>query len=165
MPPDHWIHDKAVGGGRIIGEVCHFVDLVMYLAGSKIERIVASALYDPHQLQDTLVVSLSFENGSTASISYFSNGNKSLAKERLEIYSNGCTAIIDDFKKLTIYADKTSVHKLRRQDKGHVEEVARYLKAVREGTPTPIPFEEIELSMRATFKILESIQTRQMVTV
>ncbi len=161
VPPDHWIHDARLGGGRIIGEVCHFVDLARHLAGGAITRVAAHAMADPHDLRDTLTVSLGFANGSTASLAYFSNGNKSLSKEYLEVFCGGRVGILDDFRRLTIYADKVSKVKNRKQDKGHRAEAARFLEAVRTGTPPPIPFEEIYDSTRATLKILESIQTRE----
>ena len=160
MSPDHWIHDERLGGGRILGEVCHFVDLARHLAGAAITSVAAHAMTDPHGLQDTLTTSLGFENGSTATIAYFSNGNKNVSKEHLEVFSGGHIAILDDFKYLTHYGDKISKTKNRKQDKGHLEEAAHFLQAVRAGRPTPIPFEEIYDSTRATFKILESIQTR-----
>lgn len=165
VPADHWIHDKRHGGGRIIGEVCHFVDLARHLAGSTITNVAANAMSDPHELQDTLTVSLGFENGSTASIAYFSNGNKSLRKEYLEVFCGGQVAILDDFRRLTVYADRVSSVKSRNQDKGHREEITRFLHAVRTGAPAPIPFGEIYDSTRATLKILESIQTRETVEI
>lgn len=165
LPADHWIHDKLLGGGRIIGEVCHFVDLARHLAGAAITSVASHTMADPHNLQDTLTVSLGFENGSTASIAYFSNGNKNLNKEYLEVFCGGRVAILDDFKRLTVYADKVFKAKSRNQDKGHREEAASFLQAVRTGTPAPIPFSEIYDSTRATLKILESIQTRETVEV
>lgn len=161
VPPDHWIHDKHHGGGRVIGEVCHFVDLARYLTGASITSVAAHAMSDPHDLQDTLTVSLGFENGSTASIAYFSNGNKNLRKEYLEVFCGGRVAILDDFRRLTIYADRITRVKSRNQDKGHREEISRFLHAVRTGASAPIPFEEIYDSTRATLKILESIQTQE----
>lgn len=163
VPPEHWIHDPAVGGGRIVGEVCHFVDLLAFLAGAPIVHVTADALADPHGLNDTLVVGLRFENGSVASLAYCSNGHKRLAKERLEVFAGGRTAVLDDFRRLTLYADKVTTHRLRRQDKGHDEEVARFLDAVRAGGPTPIPYDEIEQTMRATFAIEAALRRREAV--
>lgn len=164
VPVDHWVHDKDVGGGRIIGEVCHFVDLVMFLAGAKITAISANVMQEPNNLLDTVVINLSFNNGSIANISYFSNGNKKLEKEYLEVFSNGQVAIIDDFKKLKIYSNKVSQSKLSSQDKGHFEEVKQFLQCIKEGRPSPISFEDIYLSSLATFKILESIKTNKTIS-
>lgn len=156
--PDHWIHDKNIGGGRIIGEVCHFVDLAAFLANSKINSVSANAIQDAHHLNDTLVINLSFENGSVASISYFSNGNKQLSKEYLEIFAGGQVMIIDDFKQMKIYGKNTKEFNLSKQDKGHKTEVSLFLNSVRSGKSSPIPFDDIYNSMLATFKIEESVK-------
>ena len=161
VPPNHWIHDKEIGGGRIIGEVCHFVDLAMFLANAKIRSVCANVLEEPHHLLDTLVINLGFANGSIASISYFSNGNSKLKKEHLEIFSAGQVAVVEDFAAMRVYNHKVSRSKLMRQDKGHRAEIRGFLTAIREGLPTPVPFEEIYLTTFTTFKILESIRTRQ----
>lgn len=161
LPSDHWIHDKEIGGGRIIGEVCHFVDLAMFIASSSITNVSALPTEDPRGLGDTLIINLGFENGSIASISYFSNGHKRLNKEYLEVFSGGQVAVIDDFKKMTIYSKNISKIKLSKQDKGHSEEVRNFINSIKEGLPTPIPFEEIYLSTLATFKILESIRNKK----
>ena len=163
LPPDHWIHDERLGGGRIIGEVCHFVDLAQYLAGASVTSVAAHAMDDPHGLQDTLTVSLGFENGSTASIAYFSNGSKRLSKESVEVFCGGHVAVLDDFKRLTLYTDTVSKKKRWKQDKGHEEEAKRFLTAVRTGGTTPIPFEEIYNSMHATLSILDALRERRTV--
>jgi len=164
VPVDHWVHDKDVGGGRIIGEVCHFVDLAMFLAGAKITTVSAHVMQKSNNLFDTLVINLSFDNGSIANISYFSNGSKKLEKEYLEVFSNGKVAAIDDFKKMKLYSNKVSQHKLARQDKGHSEEVKQFLQCIKKGRPAPISFEDIYLSTLATFKILESIKTNKTIS-
>lgn len=163
LPHDHWIHDPRVGGGRIVGEVCHFVDLARHLAGAPVSSVAAHAMDDPHGLQDTLTVSLGFANGSTASIAYFSNGSKALSKEHLEVFCAGRAAVLDDFRRLTLYADRASTEKLRSQDKGHRAEAARFLEAVRTGGPTPIPFDEIYDATRATLSVLEALRERRVV--
>ncbi|MGA7304860.1 MAG: bi-domain-containing oxidoreductase, partial [Rhodothermales bacterium] len=139
--PNHWIHDAKVGGGRIIGEVCHFIDLASYIAGSRVISVGAQAMADPDGLNDTLVLTMGFSNGSTAAISYFSNGNSRLPKERLEVFCAGETAVLDDFRTLTVYGDKTRTHRLRKQDKGHAEEIRLFLDAVSSGGPAPIAFD------------------------
>ena len=155
VPADHWIHDPSIGGGRIIGEVCHFIDLCMHLARSPLSELSAHRMDDGGGLMDTVVISMAFRNGSTASLSYFSNGNKLVSKEYLEVFGSGMTAILDDFKTLTIYgksASKTSGN----QDKGHQSEIAEFLQAIQNGQPSPIPAEELFLITLATFKVLES---------
>jgi polar amino acid transport system substrate-binding protein len=161
LPPDHWIHDPHLGGGRIVGEVCHFVDLARHLAGAPPTSVAAHALDDPHGLQDTLTVSLGFENGSTASVAYFSNGSKALGKEHLEVFCAGRAFVLDDFARLTTYDDRALTEKLRAQDKGHREEAARFLQAIRYGRPTPIPFGELYESTRATLAVLDALRERR----
>lgn len=159
IPADHWIHNPEIGGGRIIGEVCHFIDLAMHLTGSRVKNVSALSLDDPSKLQDTTVINLSFQNGSIANISYFSNGNKNLDKEFLEVFSGGIVAVVDDFKTLNIYG-KTTVKMTSAQDKGHKNEVLAYLNAVKKGQPAPIAFNEIYLSTFVTLKVLESIRLK-----
>ena len=164
LPPDHWVHDPEEGGGRIVGEVCHFVDLVQFLAGSRPDSLAAHAMNDIEGLRDTLTLNMGFANGSTASIAYFSNGNKKLAKERLEIFSAGQVSVIDDFKSMSIYGQRYDKMRLRKQDKGHTEQIERFLSAIRTGIPAPIPIEDVYLSMLTTFKVEESISRQQMVS-
>lgn len=157
VSPEHWIHNPQIGGGRIIGEVCHFIDLCTFLAGSPITSISAQAIQDPFQLNDTLNVSLYFKNGSIATIAYFSNGNKEVSKEYLEVYSQGWVAVMDDFRELTLYGKKKTNEK-GNQDKGHKNQIKQFIKSIEKGKPSPIPFEEIYHSTLATFKVLESIK-------
>jgi predicted dehydrogenase/threonine dehydrogenase-like Zn-dependent dehydrogenase len=157
VPADHWIHDKNIGGGRILGEVCHFIDLAAYLAGAKIKSVAANSLEDPNGLTDTLNISLAFANGSIAGISYFSNGNKELDKEYLEVFAGGVVLQLNDFKELVVYGKSKKASGLGKQDKGHRQEVAAFIDSIRNGGPAPIPFEEIYDSMRATFKVQESL--------
>jgi predicted dehydrogenase/threonine dehydrogenase-like Zn-dependent dehydrogenase len=156
VAPDHWVHDKNIGGGRIIGEACHFIDLCMHLAGSHITSVSARNMKDPRANNDSVVISLQFANGSIASVSYFSNGNKSLPKEYLEVFSGGVVHVIDDFKSLKTFG-KTMKEVKGTQDKGHKSEVETFMSAITKGNPSPIPFSELYLTTLATFKSLESI--------
>jgi polar amino acid transport system substrate-binding protein len=162
IPADHWIQNKELGGGRIIGEVCHFIDLCMYIAGSPITSVSANAIDDAQKHNDTLVINLSFTNGSVANISYFSNGNKLVSKEYLEVFGSGIIGIVDDFKELKIYG-KSEKKYSSAQDKGHNGEVAAFCEAIKKGKPTPISFDEIYTSTLATFKVLESVAMKGMV--
>jgi predicted dehydrogenase/threonine dehydrogenase-like Zn-dependent dehydrogenase len=164
LPGEHWVNDTEVGGGRIIGEVCHFMDLAYFYAGSKIKSVQASEIISTNSIQDTLVISLNFENGSIATINYFSNGNKKLAKEYIEVHCNGVSAIINDFKRMTIYGKKTVDYKLKKQDKGHRAEMEQFIKAIRNGSPSPIPFDELYHSTLTTFKVMESLNSGEMVS-
>jgi polar amino acid transport system substrate-binding protein len=164
IPADSWIQDMDFGGGRIIGEVCHFVDLLTFLNGSLPSLMHAQSMKDPRNLQDVVNVSLSYENGSIGTISYLANGDKALPKERVEIYGHGCTAVIDDFKSLSIYSGgKKKEKKHLSQDKGQKAEVRTFLDAIVQGTAGPIPFTEIYSTSKVTFGILESIRTSQAV--
>ena len=146
MPAGHWVNDPDLGGGRIIGEACHFIDLAMHLAGSPTASVSADAMCDADNLNNTVVINLKMQNGSAASISYFANGNKRVSKECIEIFCAGKVAVIDDFSQLTLYSDKIKKIKYK-QDKGHRTCVQTFLKAIKAGKPCPVPFEESYLSM------------------
>lgn len=161
VPQDSWIQDPDMGGGRIIGEVCHFVDTLYYLAGSPPASLWAAAMDDAPALLDTLNVSLRFQNGSIAAIAYYANGDKGLPKERLEVFANGCSMIVDDYRKLTVHSHgKKREQKRLSQDKGQKQEVRAFIDAVLKGEGSPIPFEEIYNVSHVAFKIVESIQTQ-----
>jgi predicted dehydrogenase len=103
MPKDHWVQDKEIGGGRIIGEVCHFIDLVMFLSGSKINFINAVSMDNNPYLMDTLSINMGFENGTIGSICYFSNGANSLPKENIEVFYANKVMVVDDFREVKTY--------------------------------------------------------------
>jgi len=157
MPAGHWVNDPETGGGRIIGEACHFIDLAMYLAGSPIVSVYAAGFSENAGTIDTVTVNLKFANGSVAAVNYLANGNKKLDKEYIEVFCNGTAAIIDDFRKLSIYGNKDTVMK-GKQDKGHLNELLAFTKAIKEGQPAPIPLDELIVSTRATFNVLRSIK-------
>ncbi|MBL7924703.1 MAG: Gfo/Idh/MocA family oxidoreductase [Bacteroidia bacterium] len=154
---DHWIHDPKTGGGRIVGEVCHFIDYCSFLTGSKISEVSALAMKDPSGLQDTVSISLKFENGSIASIAYFSNGNKDVSKEYLEVYNGGLIAQLDDFKELKISGSRIKKKYSGNQDKGHRAEIDAFIHSIEEGKAAPIAFDELYNSTLSTFLVLESI--------
>jgi len=166
IPSDSWIQDMEIGGGRIVGEVCHFIDFLTYVNGSLPDNVYASAIPDPTGMEDTINVNLNFKNGSIGTISYFANGPKSLFKEYVEVYKTGVTAILKDFKELEIYGSgKTFKKSLISQDKGQKIMVKAFLDSVKNGKPSPIPFEEIYAITLTTFKIIESIRTKQAVKI
>jgi predicted dehydrogenase len=157
LPSDHWVHDPEVGGGRIVGEACHFIDLVQHLTDSRIKSVAANSVRTAENLMDNVSISLELHDGSIATISYFSNGSKQVAKEYLEVFSSGKTAIIDDFKTLTLAGAK--VQKADgKQDKGYNQEVSRFVESITKGEEAPIAAEELFLSTLASFKVIESIQ-------
>jgi len=161
VPKEHWVQDKEIGGGRIIGEACHFIDLVMFLSGSKINSLSAVSMVNNPYMMDTLTINMGFDNGSIGSICYFSNGVNSCPKEYLEVFYANKIYIMDDFKELTTYGSSTSSEKLGKQDKGHAQEVKEFIQAVEAGKPCPISWEEVYDSTKATFDVIESIKTKQ----
>jgi polar amino acid transport system substrate-binding protein len=162
VQPDSWIQDAETGGGRIVGEVCHFVDFLTFISGSLPVSVHATAMADANHLHDTVNINLAYRNGSIGTISYLANGDRSLPKERVEVFASGCTAVLDDFKLLTLHSgNKKRQKKLAIQDKGQKAEVREFLKGVRRGTPPPIPYDELISTSFVTFKILESIATGQ----
>jgi len=166
IPADSWIQDKEIGGGRIIGEVCHFIDYLTFLNGSLPDSVYATAVPDPAGLEDTVNISLTFKNGSIGAISYFANGSKSLFKEYIEVYRVGITGVLRDFKELEIYGSGRPFKKsLLSQDKGQKQMIGDFVNAVRQGKPSPISFEEIYSATLTTFKIIESIKAHQRITI
>ncbi len=155
---DNWIQDLEIGGGRILGEVCHFIDYLTYVNGSLPVKVSASALPDANQLNDTLNILIQFQNGSSGVVAYYANGSKSMTKEYLEVFSSGISATINDFKELKIFANgKTRKIKFFNQNKGQKEMVKAFIKALLTGGKAPIPFEEIVSVSKASFKIIESV--------
>jgi predicted dehydrogenase/threonine dehydrogenase-like Zn-dependent dehydrogenase len=166
IPLDSWIQDKDIGGGRIVGEVCHFVDLLGFINGSSPEYINATAMSSPDGMDDTLNVNLKYINGSIGTISYFSNGSKSLFKEYIEVYQAGMTGVIRNFKELEIFGNGKKVKKrLMVQEKGQKNMLKALVDAIKEGKESPIGFEDIYLTTKATFKIVESIKTNKSIRI
>lgn len=161
LPAEHWVNDPKIGGGRIVGEACHFIDLAMFLAGAKITSVNAEAINDPDNLNNTVSINLSFENGSIANISYFSNGSKKLPKEQIEVFCGGVVIEIEDFNVMRIYSNRIKKLKYKKQDKGHREQLKQYINSIKTGAPAPISFEDCYHSTLATFKVLESIKSKR----
>ncbi len=142
LPPDHWTLDPAIGGGRIIGEACHFLDLLRFLAGHSITDTATHVMRG--NSHDTVTITIGFADGSLGTIHYFTNGSKAFPKERLEVFAAGRVLQLDNYRVLTGYGWKDfSREKLWRQDKGQQACAQAYLDAVRAGAPTPIPLDEI----------------------
>lgn len=158
VPADHWVNDPETGGGRIIGEGCHFVDLAIFLAGSPVVSVSASEVKSRQNLLDSFIATLRFRNGSAASITYLSNGNKDVSKELIEVFCDGTVSRIDDFRKLEFFG-KRSFRSGSSRDKGHRNELKAFTEAISKGLPSPIPFEQLYHTSLVTFKIIESIQT------
>jgi len=160
LPPDHWVHDPEQGGGRILGEVCHFVDFLMFLASSSPVEVQASSLANPGQYSgDNVVVSLRFANGSQGTIGYLANGDKSFSKERVEVFGGGAVAVLEDFRRLELVrrGKKQTMRARWRQDKGHRGECEALANAIRTGQAVPIPFDQIVGATLATLRIQDSL--------
>jgi predicted dehydrogenase len=160
IPEESWIQDSEFGGGRIIGEVCHFVDTLTYMSGSLPVSVYAGTIDDPNNRNDTMSITITYQNGSIGNILYLTNGDKCLPKEHVEVFSHGATAILDDFKILTIYSNgKKKRKKHLSQDKGQKNEITQVVNAILKGAFELIPFEDIYSTSMVTFKINESIRT------
>lgn len=155
LPADHWTQDPDVGGGRIIGEACHFIDLLRFLAGSPIAT--HSRLAMTSAKGDTLSLQLGFADGSIGTVHYFANGCKAFPKERLEVFAAGRVLQLDNFRKLRGFSwPGFSKMNLWRQDKGQGACAKAFVDAVRQGGPAPIPFEEIIESSRVSILLAGS---------
>jgi len=166
IPKESWIQDRETGGGRIVGEACHFIDFLTFLNGSLPVSLFAVALREPGGVSDTVQITISFLNGSVGTVSYCANGEKSFPKERLELFSSGCTAVIDDFRNAVIHGKSgKKERKLLSQDKGQRHEVSAFIENVRTGGNPLIPFEEIYAVMLATLRVDESLRTGQSVRI
>ena len=152
IPADHWTQDRAVGGGRIVGEACHFIDLLRFLAGSPIAAHHVQAMSG-----DTATVALSFADGSIGTVHYFANGSKAFPKERLEVFSGGRILQLDNFRRLAGFG-WPGFRKLNlwRQDKGQGACADAFARAVEQGGEAPIPFEQLLEVSRATVEIAEA---------
>jgi predicted dehydrogenase/threonine dehydrogenase-like Zn-dependent dehydrogenase len=160
IPAQSWVHDMEVGGGRIIGEACHFIDMCAYLTGSVVRAVCMNAMgTNPEENTDNASILLSYENGSNAVINYFANGSKSYSKERLEVYSNERTLIMDNWRKLTGFGFKGFSSMSSGQDKGHAAQFALLQKLVKESGGPLIPLNEIVNTTLASFAAIESLKT------
>jgi predicted dehydrogenase/threonine dehydrogenase-like Zn-dependent dehydrogenase len=162
IPQTHWTQDPEHGGGRIIGEACHFVDLLTFLTGSTAVRVYAAPLSnDGRYNEDNLHITLQFENGSVGTITYLANGDKSVPKERVEVFAAGSVAVLDDFRSLELTREgkRDRITSKLRQDKGHRGEWEAFTDAIRTGAASPIPFRDIVATTLATFRALDSART------
>jgi predicted dehydrogenase len=161
LPHRHWLLDADSGGGRLLGEACHFIDFSCFVAGARPVEIDARALDAPHADtgHQSFRIELSFENGATAGIDYLSGGDSSLAKERIEIHRSGTSVVIYDFRSASLHrAGKRRTKNWSARDKGHTGEMKAFLEAVRTGSPTPIPEDESILSTALTLAAARSIR-------
>lgn len=156
IPASHWTQDQAEGGGRLVGEACHLIDLARFLVGSPVVSLASVGLDQPGQggPTDTASTLLSFEDGSIATVNYFANGSKRYPKERVEVFAGGRILVNDNFRTLRAYGwPGVRTFRVRHQDKGHAAGMAAFVTAVKAGGPAPIPLAEVlevtEVSLRA----------------
>ena len=158
IPQDHWVQQNSSGGGRIVGELCHFVDWARCVVGCGIVSVAANALPDGARYnRDNVVATLTFRDGSIANISYLANGDRSVPKEQFEVFCEGKVGRITDFCTLELARSGKSRRTRARQDKGHDREIELTVEAMRRGGCSPIPFEELVEVSEATLAIEEAI--------
>jgi len=162
VPSDHWVQSVEEGGGRIIGEVCHFVDLCQYICRSGFKSVFAQNI-GGDKLRDNISILIKFHDGSVANISYLANGDSSYPKERIEIFCQNSIAVIDDFRSLEFIREGKREKEKRHQDKGHQKQIVLWLQSIAESASIPVPFEESVNSSIATFMIHESLNKGEIV--
>ena len=161
IPREMWVHDLEIGGGRIIGEACHFIDLCSFLAGSEVVAVCMNALGEnPEENTDNASILLRYANGTNAVINYFANGSKSYAKERVEVFSQERVLVLDNWRKLTGYGFKGFSSMKAGMDKGQKRQFTLLNERIREGGEPLIPFEGILNTTKATFACITSLKER-----
>jgi predicted dehydrogenase/threonine dehydrogenase-like Zn-dependent dehydrogenase len=161
IPKNHWTQQAEIGGGRIIGEVCHFIDLMQYFTDSEPVKVFAESISSNNikiTTEDNVAIIVKFANGSVGNLTYLANGDKSMPKERIEVFGGENIGVINDFRSGTFFRNG-KITKLKSSGKGHKEEISAFLDAVTEGKECPISFRSICLTTLTTFKILDSLST------
>jgi predicted dehydrogenase/threonine dehydrogenase-like Zn-dependent dehydrogenase len=159
LPPQHWVNDPEQGGGRILGEMCHFVDLLSFICGSR--PVSVGAKGGASSGSQDVTATIEFADGSIGTIAYICSGDIAFSKERIEVFRGGAVAVLDDFRRLDlIRRGKKKIFRSRlRQDKGHKSEWRAFSKCILSGEPSPIALEEIVTSTLATIRITESLRS------
>ncbi|GAA0881353.1 bi-domain-containing oxidoreductase [Algoriphagus jejuensis] len=166
IPANVWVHDMEVGGGRIIGEACHFIDLITYLSGSKVKAVCMNAMgVNPEENTDNATILLKYENGTNGVINYFANGSKSYSKERVEVYHQERTLIMDNWRKLNGFGFKNFSSASSSQDKGHQNQFNLLVDSIQKGGNPIIPMDELVNTTKASFAAIESLKTGAWVSV
>ena len=160
VPANVWVHDMEVGGGRIIGEACHFIDLISFLTDSKVISVCMNALgQHPEDNSDNATILLKYANGTNAVINYFANGSKEYSKERVEVYHQERTLVMDNWRKLTGYGFKNFSSSTSGQDKGHQSQFNFLIDSLVKGGGQIIPIDEIINTTKASFAAIESLRS------
>jgi predicted dehydrogenase len=166
IPANSWVHDLQVGGGRIVGEACHFIDLCSYLTGSRVVAVCMNAMGTaPQENTDNASILLRYANGSNAVINYLANGSKSYAKERVEVHAQERSLILDNWRTLTGFGFKGFTSQKSKQDKGHAEQFRLLVDRLKTGGEALIPFGELVNTTRASFAAITSLKEGRWVEV
>jgi predicted dehydrogenase len=166
IPANVWVHHMKTGGGRIIGEACHFIDLITFFTGSKVMSVCMNAMGEhPEEDTDNASILLRYKNGSTGVINYFANGSKAYSKERIEVYSQGRTAIIDNFRVTEGYGFRGFTKFKTKLDKGHKEQFRLLVERAEKGGEALIPFDELINTTMASFATIESLKKGEWVKI
>jgi predicted dehydrogenase/threonine dehydrogenase-like Zn-dependent dehydrogenase len=168
IPLTHWLHDPFQGGGRLIGEGCHFIDFLTFLVGEAPISVSAQALPDGGRYrEDNAMLTFSFADGSLGTVSYLANGDKSFPKERVEVFASGRVGVLDDFRSLEMVQDgrRQQISARLRQDKGHRQEWQAFTAALQAGGPPPIPYEHLWGVTQAAFCAVQSLRSGQRVEI
>jgi predicted dehydrogenase len=164
LPLTHWQHDPVQGGGRIVGEGCHFIDFLAFLVGASPVSVSAHGLPDNgRSREDVISMTFTFPDGSVGVVDYLANGDKAFPKERVEVFCAGRVAVLDDYRSLeTVHNGQRKVSKsAMRQDKGHFNEWQAFANAIQAGGPAPIPYDQMLGVTRASFAAIESLRTKK----
>jgi len=162
IPLNHWTQDPEIGGGRIIGEGCHFVDFITFLVGTAPDSVIAHALPDGGKYrEDNVSMTFTFPDGSLGTVDYLANGDKSFPKERVEVFCGGQIAVLDDFVSLQTVKDGKRKEVKGAQNKGWVEEWKAFAKSIREGGEPPVPYEQLIGVTNSTFAAVESLRKQE----
>ncbi|MBM4268625.1 MAG: zinc-binding dehydrogenase [Deltaproteobacteria bacterium] len=156
LPGEHWTKDAAIGGGRIVGEACHFIDLASFLVGAAPRTVHAMPLGGSASTADATSISLGFDDGSIATVHYWTNGPRAYPKERIEVFSSGRAIVIDNWRALRAFGWPGAPRMWRRQDKGHRAEIAGFLAGIAAGDAPLVPFEELVATTRAALACVRS---------
>lgn len=159
IPTNVWVHDLQVGGGRIIGEACHYLDLCVFLTGSEIQSVCMNAMGEnPKENTDNASILIRFKNGSNAVINYFANGAKAYNKERVEVFSRERVFIMDNFRTTKGFGAKGFKNLKTKLDKGHKTQFQNFIQRIQAGGEPLIPFSEIVNVTRASFAAIQSLK-------
>ena len=159
IPGNVWVHDMEIGGGRIIGEACHFIDLISFITNSQVGSVCMNTLgQHPMDNSDNATILLKYENGTNAVINYFANGSKAYSKERVEVYHQERTLVMDNWRKLTGYGFKNFSSASSGQDKGHQSQFSLLIESITNGGSQIIPLDQIINTTKASFAAIESLR-------